>query len=601
MKVFISPRFHSLIVACYNLYDDHSFNPHLNFMLAGALLGPASGQKTIMPNDLLAIELSFVVLLLLVFVVAMFAHRLRLPYTVALVLVGLGLSFQSTVHFELTPDIILLLFLPPLVFEAALHIDYGIFKRVALPVLLLAIFGVLMTIGVIWGLLGMTGLLDWRTALIFAALIAATDPVAVVSLFKALGAPKKLSTLVESESLFNDATTIVVFHIVVAAVLVGGSEFHLDWIHAVLQFGTVAIGGLSIGVATGIVANFIFGRIDDHLIEITLSTIVAYGAYLLAEHFHLSGVLAVVFAGMLIGNRSSYNMSATTRIMLTNFWEYIAFLTNSIVFILIGMQVVIPSMGSQLYLLIFVVVIVVLISRAITVYGLSVVSKLLGTRVKSSYQHVLFWGGLRGAVSLALALSLGHHVPNRDLIISLTFAVVFFTLLVQSTTIGPLLRKLGLSGQSEEERQYEHIHTRLLAARAAYARLQREYDHGTLDPAAWQIVQNEMEERIRRLNQEQQHFAETNQELFTRITASLRRKALHIQRASIADLEREGIISDKVAREVIEEIDAEIEEASQLHISPSSEAENAIEIDETSSLPAPDSIEPEPPQDEEEK
>jgi CPA1 family monovalent cation:H+ antiporter len=513
-----------------------------------------------MPSDLLALELTFVELLLLVFVVAMVVHRIRLPYTVALVLVGLGLSFQNVIHFELTPEIILMLFLPPLVFEAALHIDYGIFRKVATPVLLLAIFGVLITIAVIWGLLTATGLLDWQTALIFAALIAATDPVAVVSLFKALGAPKRLSTLVESESLFNDATTIVVFHIVVGAVLMGDGAFHLNWTHALLRFATVAFGGISIGVASGIVANFIFARVDDHLIEITLSTIVAYGAYLLAEQFHLSGVLAVVFAGMLIGNRSSRNMSPTTRMMLANFWEYIAFLVNSLVFILIGMQVVVPRFGNQVYVLIFVVVVVVLISRAVTVYGLSFISKLLGSKVKMSYQHVLFWGGLRGAVSLALALSLSRSVPNRDLILTLTFAVVLFTLLVQATTIGPLLRRLGLAGQSETEKEYERIHARLLAARAAYNRMKGQYAVGVIDPTAWQKVEQDLKARIRDLSEEQRAFAEANPDLVARITSSLQRESLLIQRAHISDLEREGMISDDVARELIEEIDAILDE-----------------------------------------
>ncbi len=513
-----------------------------------------------MPGDLLTVELTFVELLLLVFVVAMVVHRIKLPYTVALVLVGLGLSFQDFIRFELTPEIILMLFLPPLVFEAALHIDYRIFRQVLTPVLLLAVFGVLLTITVIWGLLTLTGLLDWRTALVFASLIAATDPVAVVSLFKALGAPKRLSTLVESESLLNDATTIVIFHIVVAAALLGEAQFHLDWMQALTQFVIVSLGGIAIGFISGVTANFIFARVDDHLVEITLSTIVAYGAYLLAEQFHLSGVLAVVFAGMIIGNRSSRNMSPTTRMMLANFWEYIAFLVNSLIFILIGMQVAMPRLGNQLYLLVFVVVVVVLISRAVTVYGLSFISKLLDSRVEVSYQHVLFWGGLRGAVSLALALSLSHGIPNRNTIISLTFAVVLFTLLVHATTIGPLLHKLGLTGQSETEREYERIHARLLAARAARARMQGQYATGALDPTAWSAVDKELQARIQKLSQEQQAFAQAHPDLVEGITSSLRKESLLIQRAHIGDLEREGVITDDVARELITEIDAALDD-----------------------------------------
>ena len=514
-----------------------------------------------MSGDLLALELTFVELLLLVFVVAMLAHRIRLPYTVALVLVGLALSFQQAIQFELTPEIILLLFLPPLVFEAALHIDYHTFRKVLTPVLLLAVFGVLITVGIVYGLLTATGLLDWRTALIFASLIAATDPVAVVSLFKALGAPKRLATLVESESLFNDATTIVVFHLVTAAVLVhGGSEGGTDLLAAVQQFLLVSLGGIGIGIVAGVLANQIFARVDDHLIEITLSTIVAYGAYLLAEQFHLSGVLAVVFAGMLIGNRSDRSMSPTTRMVLMNFWEYIAFLANSLVFILIGMEVAFPRLDGTILLIIAAAVAAVLVSRAVSVYGLSFISRLLRNRVPASYQHVLFWGGLRGAVSLALALSISRSFPGRDTVLTLTFAVVLFTLLVQATTISPLLRRLGLTGQSEEAREYERLHARLLAARAAYHRLKAQSDQGALDPAAWKTIEPELRGRIQSLKQALEQFAADHPDLAARITASLRREALIIQRATITDLGREGVISDDVARELITEIDAEIDE-----------------------------------------
>ena len=526
-----------------------------------------------MTGDLFTLELTFVGLLLLVSVVAMIVHRIRIPYTVALVLVGLALSFQKGIHLELTPELILLLFLPPLVFEAALHIDYRTFRRIMTPILLLAVFGILIAVAVITGLLMATGLMDWRTALVFASLIAATDPVAVVSLFKVLGAPKRLATLVESESLFNDATTIVVFHIVVGALSVSGAGLDLNWFQAVEQFVLVAAGGVVVGVIGGLVANLIFAHVNDHLIEITLSTIAVYGTYLLAEQFHLSGVLAVVLTGMIIGNRSSRNMSPTTRMMLMNFWEYIAFLANSLIFILIGTQVVLPRIGDNSYLLFGLVIIIVLISRAITVYGLSFVSRLLGNRVPHAYQHVMFWGGLRGAVSLALALSISRTFPNRDLILTLTFVVVFFTLLVQATTISPLLRKLGLVGLSDEERAYEFIHGRLLATWAAYAKLKREYEDGALDPAAWNAVKDELSERIQALNLQLSEFAEANPELISGITAATRREALKIQRTSIIDMQREGILSDEVARGLIAEIDEAIDALDR----PQAQAVEAIE------------------------
>ncbi len=507
-------------------------------------------------DQLLSLEITIIELLLLASVVAMIAQRIRIPYTVVLVLVGLLLSFQDVITFELTSEIILLLILPPLVFEAALHIDLNTFRRVITPILLLAIFGVIMAMLIVAGILTGTQLLDWRTALLFGSLIAATDPVAVVSLFKALNAPKRLATLVESESLFNDATTIVIFHIILAAFILGETEFSLA--DSVIEFVKVALGGTAIGIGIGIIADRVFSLIDDHLIETTLSTVIAFGSYLLAEQLHMSGVLAVVFAGMLIGNRSSDSMSPTTRTMLMNFWEYFAFLANSLVFILIGMEVVLPNIG-ELIVPILVTVGAVLLARVVAVYSMSFISGRLGSPVSLKYQHVLFWGGLRGAVSLALALSLGRDVPNRELILTLTFVVVLFTLLVQATTISSLMRRLGLVGCPEAEIEYEQIHGRLLATRAAYVRLKQEYESGVLNPQAWDVVGVQLADRVEALRREMSDFAKANPDVIVKIVHSTQYEALRTQRAAILDMQREGILSDDVAHELFEEIDIAME------------------------------------------
>ncbi|RME83177.1 MAG: sodium:proton antiporter [Caldilineae bacterium] len=524
----------------------------------------SSSIEFVAVENLLSLEITVVELLLLVSVVAMLAQRIRVPYTVVLVLVGLLLSFQQELQFSLTPELILLLILPPLVFEAALHIEITTLRGIIVPVLLLAIPGVLLVMFIVGGILSLSGLVGWRTALLFGSLIAATDPVAVVSLFKALGAPKRLATLVESESLFNDGTTIVVFHIVVAVLFMTGSEqggtgnlFDV-MVYGVFQFLRVALGGVGIGVAVGIIGNRIFALLDDHLIETTLSTVIAYGIYVFAESFHLSGVLAVVSAGILIGARSSGSMSPTTRTVLMNFWEYVAFLANSIVFILIGMEVVFDRLVAA-SLPILVAVVAVLLARAMSVYALSFLSNRIGERVPISYQHILFWGGLRGAVSLALALSLGFDIPHRDVIINMTFGVVLFTLLVQATTINGLLARLGLAGRHKAELEYERIQGRLLAVRAAYQRLRQQYDSGILDPLAWNIVKNELEARMSALQQELDDFAAANPEILAKIIHSAQREALRTQRAAIMDLHRDGLLSESVAHQLFAEIDQALE------------------------------------------
>ena len=507
-------------------------------------------------EPLLAAEITAVELLVLVSLVAMLAQRVRIPYTVVLILVGLLLSFQSTLNIALTPELILLLFLPPLVFEAALHIEYRTFRQLLTPILLLAIPGVLISTAIVAGIMALAGVLDWRTALIFGSLIAATDPVAVVSLFKLVGAPHRLATLVESESLFNDATTIVVFNIIIAAVATGAEPFRLS--EGMLQFLQVALGGAAIGIGFGLLADRIFSFINDHLIETTISTVVAYGAYLLAERFHVSGVLAVVFAGILIGTGSTRSMSPTTRSVINGFWEYIAFLANSVVFILIGMEIDLSSL-SGFILPVLAAVVAVLLARAISVYALSVLSALLRSPISLNYRHVLFWGGLRGAVSLALVLSLSHTIAARSLLINLTFGVVLFTLLVQATTISPLLRRLGLVGRQQSAMRYEQIQGRLLATRAAYRRLEELHDSGVLDPDAWDIVSERLSSRLAGLRQAMTDLSAANPEVLANMVNAVQREALRTQRAALLDLQREGVLSEAVMHELIAEVDEALE------------------------------------------
>lgn len=514
-------------------------------------------------ESILNVEITIVELLLLVSVVAMLAQRIRMPYTVVLVLAGLLLSFQNYLRLELTEEIILLLFLPPLVFEAALHIELTRFRRILPMILLLAVPGVLLVTFVAAAILGFSGLLDWRTALLFGSLIAATDPVAVVSLFKALGAPKTLATIVESESLLNDGTTIVLFHIILA--LFFGSQVDVSQqglmpiiIEGVYEFLKVALGGVAIGLVIGLVADRLFSVLNDRLIETTLTTIVAYGAYIAAEQLHLSGVLAVVVAGIVIGARSTDSMSPSSRTSLHNFWEYVAFLANSVVFVLIGMQVEFSGL-VQTALPIAVAVLAAVLARALSVYGLSAVYRLAGGRLSRSYQHILFWGGLRGAVSLALVLSLGRNVAERDLLLNMTFGVVLFTLLVQATTIGGLLKRLNLVGRSPETLAYETTQGRLLATRSAYRRLSDLARSGILDPNAWEIVSKELAAREQHLAAELARLAEKHPDILARIVHATRREAMRTQRAAIMNLAREGLIAEEVAQKLYAEIDAEME------------------------------------------
>jgi CPA1 family monovalent cation:H+ antiporter len=278
-------------------------------------------------------------------------------------------------------------------------------------------------------------------ALLFGAIISATDPISVLAIFKDLKMDKRLSVIIEGESLLNDGTAVVVFQILFAGIVVGG----LGAGRGIAQFLLAVVGGSVLGFALGYAASKITQRIDDPQIEITLTTIVAYGSYLLANHLHLSGVIATASAGLMVGNfGAKHAMSPKTRVALESFWEYLAFVMNSLVFLLIGLEVHLDALAHAWRPVVFAIA-AVLIGRSLSVYLLVPVSNMFADKIPIRWQHVMVWGGLRGALALALALSLDNTFPYRDRILDLTFGVVVFSILLQGLTVKPLLRILGLA------------------------------------------------------------------------------------------------------------------------------------------------------------
>ncbi len=511
-------------------------------------------------EQFLTTETLIIGLLLIVSLVAMAVRRLRVPYTVALVIVGLLISLQQSIQIELTPELILALFVPPLVFEAAFHINFRSLRDNLIPIIILAVPGVLLTTGVV-GLIISAGVnLPLSSAFVFGALISATDPVAVVALFRALGAPRELAVLVEGESLLNDGTAIIIFNLMLAAagvaVITGEVQAagSFDLIRAIIDFIIVSVGGLGIGGLLGWIVSRWIAELDDYLIETTLTTVLAFGAYLIADRLHVSGVLAVVAAGLINGNIGPRGMSPTTRIVLFNFWEYLAFVTNSLVFLLIGLQVKLSQLVANLGP-IAIAVLAVLVSRALVVYGLARLIPRSKRRVSTTYQHVQFWGGLRGAISLALALSLPAALADRDLLRVMTFGVVLFTLLVQGTTMQFLIKKLGLAERAEHQLEFERRHGRLLAVRAERDHLERQHRDGTLSESTWEQLSPEIDQQIRSQLEAQRELLTQHPSLQTEELVGAKREGLRAQRAAIATLMHDGVISEHTYEELIAEID----------------------------------------------
>lgn len=391
------------------------------------------------PTILRAIEL-LVGLLGLAALVAVVARAVRLPDTVALVIAGLFVGTLATLlgaaPINVPHELVLVVLLPGLVFEAAYRLDLGLLRRWITGLSLLAVPGVLVTAAVVAGFLSVFAGLRPDLAFIVGAIVSATDPAAVVATFKRIRAPRPLATLVDGESLLNDGTGLVLF-----AIAVGLLAVPTSFAQAGLAFaGGVGIS-IGIGLASGVVAAAIVRYIDDALIELTISVVLAYGSYLLADELGLSGVLATVTAGVILGNFGGRVLSPGGVDAIDTVWEFIAYLLTAIVFLLIGLAIPPERLLGSIVPIAWAVV-GTLVARAIIVYLFLGVPSLaaplpgFATRLPVGWLHVMFWSGLRGAVAVAMALALPDDVPQRELLQEITFGVVLFTLLVQGTTVG---------------------------------------------------------------------------------------------------------------------------------------------------------------------
>lgn len=422
-------------------------------------------------------EIIFLLLFIVATAVAISTRWLHIPYTVALVIAGLALG---AVHLfpapELTKGLLFSIFLPGLVFEAAFHFDLREFWRNRITVTSLAVPGVIGSMALttvilapVVAALGLSPGFGWREALVFGALIAATDPIAVIAIFRELGLPRRLAVLLGGESLLNDGTGIVFFTLSLS--LVAGAAVN----PGALGFEFVKIVGMGvvIGAAIGVAASELIRRVDDSMVEITLTTVAAYGAFLAADQFGFSGVIATVVAGLLCGNYGARTgMSASTRVATETFWEYVAFALNSIVFLLIGLEVKLQALLNS-WLAIVVAYLVVTMGRGLVVAVAWSGLRLTRERFSGRWAAVLGWGGLRGALPMVLALSIPPAVPHRDFIVTITFGVVIISILGQGLTMMPLLRRLRIVRGPGFLADYERLAAELVAVNAALEELDR--------------------------------------------------------------------------------------------------------------------------------
>lgn len=502
-------------------------------------------------------------LLIAASLIAVVATRLRIPYTVALVLGGLALG---SVHLPildtlinqrpdwLAPNVVLVVFLPPLLFEGSLKMQVRQLRETLVPIMLLTTLGVLAATLITGFALHWLEGIPVLAALVFGAIVSATDPISVLAIFRDAAVSKRLTVIVEGESLFNDGTAAVLFGILVAATATG--NLHVRG--GLQEFLVVVLGGAAVGLGLGFMFSKIVERIDEPQIEITLTTILAYGSYLGAQSLHFSGVIATVTAGLMLGNFGArIGMSPRTRVALWSFWEYMSFVINSIVFLLIGLQV---RMGSllQAWKPTLLAIGMVLLGRMLSVYALTPIGNRMSEAIPLRWQHVLVWGGLRGALSLALALSLSSSFPYRAQILVMTFGVVAFTIVVQGLTIKPLLRALRIATSQEDA--YALAKVQKIAILSARSELDTLFRNVHLSRQVYERLRRELDSRLERADQNLTELYSKDESLMGEEMRTARLLLIAAEKTSIAQALHEGLISPQTAAKMASVADRQADE-----------------------------------------
>ena len=437
-------------------------------------------------------------LLTIAMIAAGICRNLPIPYTVFLVILGIALGslarswpqLSPLLEFQLTPELVLFLFLPALIFESAFNLDARQLLKDLAPVLSLAVPALLISTAIIGFGLWLIIDIDLFLALLFGALISATDPVAVVALFKELGAPQRLTVLVEGESLLNDATAIVVFNIILGLILTGSVGFG-DIGGAVLSFLKVFIGGALVGGFVGIVLSEMLYRMKAGLSAyLVMSVVLAYACFAIAEHvLHVSGVMAVLAAAISLSIFGISRVQQAEVYTVTETWEVLALVCNSLLFLLVGLSVNISDLITRGDV-IFVAIFLVLLSRATTIYSMVPATVRLFNlpQISVGERHIMWWGGLKGGLAIAIVLSIPVGIEGRDLLLDMTLGVVLFSLLVNAPTIRPLMHRLGIDRLTEDEKD-ELKHGMLNAEKQAERILQKLHRAELISRSTLQLIQ----------------------------------------------------------------------------------------------------------------
>ncbi len=507
-------------------------------------------------------EATFVILFSLATGVAIAVRHLRIPYTVALVLVGLALgTFHVVDAPHLTRELLYAVFLPGLLFDASFQLDAKEFWHNRMTIGSLAVPGVVVGIGftalISTAVIQGTGLdpnFTLRYGLLFGALIAATDPIAVVGLFKNLNVPERLRLLIEGESLINDGTSIVALTLILA--FLGGSATSVG--DLLFRFVPIVGGGAVVGGVIGFAVSAVTARIDDAMIEITLTTIAAYGSFVLGEQLHYSGVIATVAAGMICGSYGRrIGMSPSTQLAVQTFWDYLAFALNSVIFLLIGFEVS-PIALLASWAVIAIAFVAVLVSRGGVILLVAMLLRRTHEVIPRQWSLALTWGGLRGALSMVLALSLATTFPGRALMVTMTFGVVVASILLQGLTMPAVLKRLGLVNRDEGRFDYDVARGRLQVSTAVAREIERMRATESAPPELLDQMEDAYTQRRMAARTELSELNRAGSQLREKASADAIEHLLLTEKSQLLERVRTGLLTrdafDKLAKDVDERL-----------------------------------------------
>lgn len=515
------------------------------------------------------IEVTFLILLIITSAVAMLTKKINLPYTIVLVTIGLILGYLKIINApHLSKDMLYYIFLPPLIFQTAIHLNFNDLKRDFPVILTLVIPGVVLsTIVTGYAFLGIgedifKQSVDLSIGLLFGAAVAATDPVAVISIFEKLGVPRRLRFLVDSESLLNDGTSIVIFSIVLELINHKLSSMN----SAFIDFFFVVGVGLLVGYFIGLITDELIKRAEDPMVVITLTTVAAYLSFIVADKIGVSGVMSTVAAGLVIGQRSLLNpIYPTIKLTTETFWDYGAFLANSLIFLIIGFSINL-NLLYKFWPLILIAYIAMMFARFIVIFFT------WGSFFKTSYKFpfswsvVMGWGGIRGALTMVLALSLPDSFKYKEVIVTMVFGVVLLSIFIQGITVPFVIKFFKLNTSNEEIFKFEELKTKTSIIQHIINELNEMKNKMLITQKVYENLLSEYRNSLNTLNEQMQNFTFSTDEIKNEEILKFKRELFMKEKQYLIDLYHNGSVSRKVYKKLSDEIDAKLFEIENMGI-----------------------------------